>query len=181
MRAGTGYAFFRNDGQQNHAALYITDEIDAEPRLLIDPNDWSKDGTVSLTGTAFSRDGRYLAYAESVAGSDWQTWHVLEVSSGRKLDDELKWLKFGYVAWTSNNKGFYYNRFGEPTPETQFREANLNQRIYYHRVGTKQTQDELIYSRPDHPDWKFATPVTPDGRYLFVVVREADDDRHQIL
>jgi len=181
MRAGKGFAFFRNDGLQNQAALYVADALDAEPRLLLDPNLWSKDGTVSLTRTAFSRDGKYLAYAVSDAGSDWQTWRVLEVASGRRLDDELKWVKFAYVAWTEDGEGFYYNRFDEPRPETRFQAANLNHRVCYHCVGTRQDQDALVYRRPDHPEWKFASPLTPDGRYLILVVREADDDRHGIL
>ncbi len=181
MGTGNGYAFFRNDGLQNHAALYVMDGPDAEPRLLLDPNQWSKDRTVSLTGTAFSRDGQYLAYAVSKAGSDWQTWRVMEVTTGRQLDDELKWTKLSYVAWTDDGKGFYYNRFNEPTPETQFQESNLNQRVYYHRIGTAQDKDVLVFQRPDHPEWKVASPVTPDGRYLILVVREADDDRHRIL
>ncbi len=181
MRAGKGSAFFRNDGLQNHAALHIMDAPGAEPRLLLDPNRWSKDGTVSLTGTAFSRDGLYLAYAVSEAGSDWQTWRVLEVASARRLDDELKWMKFGYVAWTEDGKGFYYNRFDEPKPGTQFQAVNRNQKAYYHHVGTGQDQDAMVYQSPDHPEWKFATPVTPDGRYVIVVVREADDDRHRIF
>jgi len=181
MRAGTGYAYLRNNGLQNHAALYVTETIYGLPRLLIDPNLWSADGTVSLTGTAFSHDGRYLAYAQSEAGSDWQTWRVMEVASGRVLDDELKWTKFAHVSWTNDSKGFYYNRFDEPTPETLFQENNLNHRIYYHVVGIPQRQDKLVYHRPDHPEWKYAALVTPDGRYLIVVVREADDDRHRIV
>jgi prolyl oligopeptidase len=181
MRAGTGYAFFRNDGLQNHAALYIMETMNAEPRLLIDPNRWSTDGSASLTGTEFSRDGRYLAYAVSIRGSDWQTWRVLEISTGRKLPDELKWIKFGNVAWTDDGKGFYYNRFAEPTTQAELRGNNADHRIYYHHVETAQDQDELIYRWPDHPEWKSAPLVSPDGHYLILVVREADDDRHRIL
>jgi prolyl oligopeptidase len=181
MRAGDGYAFFHNDGLQNQAALYVADAPDVEPRLLVDPNQWSKDGTVALTGTAFNADGRYLAYAVSESGSDWQTWRVLEVASGRQLGDELKWLKFANVAWAEDGKGFFYNRYDAPKRETQFQESNLNQKVYYHRVGTGQEQDALVYRRPDHPEWKFANLVTPDGRYLILVAREADDDRHRIL
>ena len=180
-RAGKGYAFFRNDGLRDQAALYVRDVPDAELRLLIDPNRWSKDGTVALTGTSFSRDGRYLAYGVSEAGSDWQTWRVLEVASGRHLDDELKWMKAGQAAWTEDDKGFYYHRYDEPKPETGFQDANLNQKVYYHRVGTGQDKDVLVHRWPDHPEWKCGIVVPPDGRYLILVVREADDDRHRIF
>ncbi len=180
VRVGNGYAFFRNDGLQNHAALYLAEDIDADPQLLIDPNRWSEDGSIALTGTLFSRDGRYLAYAVSEAGSDWQTWHVLDVRSGKRLPDQLKWIKFGYVQWTKDGKGFYYNRFEQPRPETKFQEFSLNQKIYYHRVGTEQDKDLLVYHRPDHPEWRFVSVLARDERYLIIVMREADDDRMRI-
>ncbi|MBX3444967.1 MAG: S9 family peptidase [Planctomyces sp.] len=181
MRAGAGYAYFRNNGLQNHAALYLMDTPDSQPRLLLDPNQWSNDGTMALTGTAFSNDGQRLAYAVSEAGSDWQTWRILDVASGRQLPDELAWMKFANVAWTDDGAGFFYNRYDAPAAETRFQASNLNQRVCYHRLGDLQEQDALVYQRPDHPDWKFANLVTPDGRYLILVVREADDDRHRIL
>lgn len=110
VKAGGRYFFSKNDGLQNQSVLYKQDTLDAEPTVLIDPNKWSKDGTVALGSTSFSDDGRYLAYSVADAGSDWNTWRILEVDTGRLLDDELKWVKFSGTAWTKDNLGFFYGR-----------------------------------------------------------------------
>ncbi len=181
MHVGAGLAYFRNDGLQNHAVLYVVDTPSASPRPLLDPNEWSTDGTVALSGTKFSPDGKYLAYAVSTAGSDWQTWHVLDVSTGKLLADELKWTKFANIAWTKDSNAFYYNRFEEPPPEEQFQATNRNERVYFHHVGTPQNKDELIYEQTGHPEWRVASLLTPDNAYLILVLHETDDDRHRIL
>src|SRR2546421_588163 len=114
-----------------------------KPRVLLDPNKWSKDGTVALSGQAVSDGGKYLAYGVAEAGSDWNTWHVLEVATGEKLGDEVKWVKFSEPAWTRDGKGFFYSRYDEPRGGARFHSLNLNQKLFYHRVGTRQADDVL--------------------------------------
>jgi prolyl oligopeptidase len=175
------YFFRKNDGLQNQSVLYVTDRLDGTPRVLIDPNSWSKDGTVAL-GPADepSPDGRYLAYAVSEAGSDWETIKVLDVATGKPLPEELKWVKFSSMAWTADGKGIFYSRYDEPKPGETFQSVNLNQKVFYHRVGTQQAEDVLVYKRPDHPDWGFQAAVTDDGRYLIITTWQGTDDRYRV-
>jgi len=179
-KVGGRYFYRKNDGLQNQSVLYTLDRLDGEPRMLIDPNTWSKDGTVSLGSTAVSQDARYLAYSVSDAGSDWQTWKVLDVNKGKPLTDELKWVKFSEASWTADNKGFFYSRYDEPKPGETFQSVNLNQKVFYHRVGTPQSDDVLVYKRPDHPDWGFQAAATDDGRYLVITTWQGTDDRYRI-
>ncbi|MGQ9575438.1 MAG: prolyl oligopeptidase family serine peptidase [Thermoguttaceae bacterium] len=180
FKEGGRYYYFKNDGLQNHAVLYVMDRLEGEPRALIDPNQWSKDGTIALSGLGFSDDGQYVAYARSEAGSDWCTWHVLEIDSGRLLPDELKWTKFTRASWTKDGKGFFYSRFEEPQKGAEFQAANLNRRIYYHRLGTPQSADVLVYACPEHPDWWPEGELTEDGRYLVIAIVRGTDERHRI-
>ncbi|RMG42122.1 MAG: S9 family peptidase [Planctomycetota bacterium] len=181
FKRGGRYYFFKNDGLQNQDVLYVMDSLDAEPEVLIDPNTWSKDGTVALAGIAFSDDGRFVAYGVAEAGSDWRTWRVMEIATRRVLEDELKWVKFNTPAWTADGRGFFYARYDEPQPGATFQDINLNQKIYYHRVGTPQSQDVLVYRRPDHPDWGFGVDVTEDGRYLVITIWKGTDDKYRIV
>jgi prolyl oligopeptidase len=180
FRAGSRYFFSKNDGLQNQAVLYVLDKLDGEPRMLIDPNKLSKDGTVALGGTSVSEDGKYVAFSIADAGSDWHTWRVLDVDTGKTLDDELKWIKFTNVAWTHDHKGFFYSRFDEPKKGEEFKALNLNQKVFYHKVGDKQSNDELIYKRPDEPEWGFMPTVTDDGKYLVLVTYKGTDDRCRV-
>ncbi len=109
MKQGGRYYYLKNNGLQNQAVLYVMDSLDGQPRALLDPNRWSKDGTIALAGLGFSDDGKYLAYGRSEAGSDWSTWHVMEIAAGRALDDELKWIKFSQASWTKDGRGFFYS------------------------------------------------------------------------
>jgi prolyl oligopeptidase len=179
-KIGGRYFYRKNDGLQNQSVLYTLDNLDGEPRVLLDPNAWSKDGTVSLEGTSVSPDAKYLAYAVSEAGSDWQTWKVLEVATGKPLADELKWVKFSGASWTADGRGFFYSRYPEPKKDAEFQSLNKNQSVWYHRVGTPQSDDVLVYKRPDHPDWGFAAHVTDDGRYLVLSTWKGTDDRNRI-
>jgi prolyl oligopeptidase len=154
--------------------------LDDEPEILIDPNTWSEDGTIALAGTEFSDDGRYAAYGIQDGGSDWRTWRIMKIDSRELLSDELKWIKFSGIAWTPDSKGFFYARYDEPQEGQQFQSLNLNQKVFYHKVGTDQSEDELIYQRPDHPDWGFGVDVTEDGRYLILTVWKGTDDRYRI-
>ncbi len=180
-KAGGRYFYSKNDGLQNQAVLYKQDSLDSEPSVLIDPNQWSKDGTVALGATSFSDDGRYCAYSVADSGSDWNTWRILDVDTGRLLEDEIKWVKFSGAAWTGDNRGFFYGRYDEPAPGAAFQKTNLNQRVCYHRVGTLQSQDVQVYKRPDEPTWGFALRVTEDGRYLIITVWKGTNDKYRVL
>jgi prolyl oligopeptidase len=168
VRHGDRYFFTRNDGLQDQDVLYRVDTPDGEPRLLLDPNTLSPDGTVALTGWSVSEDGRLLAYGLSSGGSDWQEWRVREVETGRELPDHLKWVKFSAAAWTHDDLGFFYSRYDEPREGRPLEEANFYQKLYYHRLGAPQSADELIYQRPDSKEMGFIASVSEDGRYLLI-------------
>ncbi len=170
-KKGGRYFFERNDGLQNQNVLYWTDRLDKEPKELIDPNKMSKDGTVALSGTSVSENGKYLAYGVQSGGSDWQTWKVREVKTGKDLSDEIKWVKFSVAQWSHDNKGFYYSRYPEPSADSkELTGQNFYQKVYYHKLGTAQAEDTLVFERPDEKTWGFGAGVTDDGRYLLVSV-----------
>ena len=181
FKAGGRYFYFKNDGLQNQSVLYKLESLNADPVVLIDPNKWSKDGTVALGSTSFSDDGRFVAYSTSEAGSDWSTWRILEVETGRQLADELKWVKFSGASWTPDNKGFFYSRYDEPPEGAAFQKTNLNQQVFYHRIGSSQSDDVLVYKRPDEPTWGFGTRVTEDGRYLVIEIWKGTDHKYRIV
>ncbi len=172
IKRGGRYFFTRNDGLQNQSVLYWMASLDAEPIALLDPNALSEDGTVSLTGYSVSKDGTLLAYGLSTSGSDWQEWRVREVDSGRDLNDHIRWTKLTMVSWTHDGQGFFYSRYDAPEEGQTYKVANYYQKLYYHRLGTPQAQDALVYERPDHKEWRFAGTVTEDGRYLVITVRK---------
>jgi len=180
VKHGGRYFYTKNDGLQNQAVLYTMDDLQGEPRVLIDPNTWSKDGTVALAGMAVSDDGNHLAYGVAEAGSDWLSWRVLDIPTGKPLADELKWVKFSGATWTKDGKGFFYCRYDEPKSGEQYQKVNLNQKLYYHRIGAAQTDDVLVYRRTDHPDWGFQTSVTEDGRYLVITIWKGTDSKYRI-
>ncbi len=167
-RAGR-YFYAFNDGLQNQDVLYWMADLDAEPQVLIDPNTLSEDGTVALSGGAVSHDGKYLAYGLSEAGSDWQTWHVRRVDDGEDLPDTIEWVKFSGASWDGENAGFYYSRYDAPQGAA-LKQANYFHKLYYHHLGTDQSQDRLVYERPDQKEWGFDGRVTHDGRYLIINV-----------
>ena len=179
-KVGGRYYYSKNDGLQNQSVLYVLDKLDGEPRVLLDPNSWSKDGTVALAATSFSDDGKYVAYSVADAGSDWNTWRIIEIDSGRLLADELKWIKFSGVSWTNDSRGFFYSRFDAPKEGAAFQGLNKNQKVFYHRIGTPQSEDVLVFKRPDQPDWGFQTSVTEDGRYLIITTWKGTDDKYRI-
>ena len=181
FKAGGRYYFYKNDGLQNQSVLYMIDALDEEPRMLVDPNKWSEDGTVALAGTTFSDDGKYVAYGVAEAGSDWRTWRVMEIATGKVLDDQLKWVKYSGASWTRDSKGFFYGRFDEPEEGAEFQGLTYNQQLFYHRVGAPQSDDMLVYRRPDHPNWGFGTDVTEDGRYLVITVWKGTDDKYRVM
>jgi prolyl oligopeptidase len=174
---GPRYVFSKNDGLQNQSVYYTQETLDAEPRVLLDPNQWSKDGTVALSGLAFSEGGKYLAYGVSEAGSDWSGWKVMHVPTRKVLGDDIRWVKFGGASWTHDDKGFFYSRYPEPEPGRKFQGLPLNQKIYYHRLGAPQSEDVLVYHRPEQPTWNVSGSVTDDGRYLIVYIGDGTTSR----
>ena len=174
------YFYFQNTGLQNQSVLLVQDGRTAPPRLLLDPNTLSADGTVALSATEASDDGHYLAYSISTSGSDWQELHVRDVNTGRDLPDTVKWVKFSGLSWTHDNRGFFYSRYDEPTSGNKMTNTNRNHKLYYHRVGQPQARDELVYDRPDQPDWLFDGTVTDDGQYLIITVAQGTDVRTRL-
>ncbi len=181
FKRGGRYYFTRNDGLQNQSVVWMQQTLKDEATILIDPNSWSADGTVALSGMAFSDDGRFVAYGVQDAGSDWKTWRIMEIESKKILDDELKWVKFSSADWTPDSKGFFYARYPEPQQDAAFQSLNMNMKVYYHRVGTPQSMDVLVYERPDHPEWGFQNSVSEDGKYLILTVWVGTDDRYRIV
>jgi len=180
VKAGK-YYYFKNDGLQNQSVLYAAESLDGKPSVLLDPNTWSSDGTEALAGLSFSDDGRYLAYARSGAGSDWQEWFVRDLATGLDLDDRVQWTKFTNTAWTPDGRGFFYARFDAPAEGEAFKALNTNQKVFYHRAGSAQADDVLVYARPDQPRWGFAPIVSEDGRYLILSSYVGTDPRNRVF
>lgn len=181
LRRGGRYFQLRNSGLQNQDVLDVRESLDGEPRLLLDPNELSADGTVALSAWAVSPDGRWLAYATSNSGSDWLTWRVRDVDSGTDLPDRLEWSKFSGAAWRADSSGFYYARYDAPAAGEAYEGANYFQKLYFHRRGTAQDEDVLVYHRPDQKDWGFGTEVSADGRYLVLHVWVGTDRRNLLF
>ncbi len=178
---GGRYFQFRNSGLQNQSVLYVMRTLDDDGEVLLDPNALSSDGTVALTNWSLSRDGRFLAYALSSSGSDWQTWRVRDVHMRDDLPDRIEWSKFGPATWLHDGSGFYYTRFDEPEPSAAYTAANFNQKICFHRLDSEQADDTLVLARSDHPDWRFGTQISDEGRYLIVHVRNSTARRNRIF
>jgi prolyl oligopeptidase len=175
------YFFSRNDGLQNQSVIYWTDSLEAEPKVLIDPNTLSEDGTVALNGYMMSRDGKWMAYGLSRGGSDWTEWHVREVETGKDLDDHLKWIKFSSVSWDKELKGFYYGRYDAPQEGAELQQKTEFPKICYHALGTPQAEDRLIFEAPEHKDWSFGSRVTDDGNYLIITVRRGTARKNKVF
>ncbi len=180
-KEGGRYFYSRNSGLQNQSVLYVAERLDAEPRVLLDPNTLSADGTVALAGSAVSEDGKYLAYGTASAGSDWNEWRVRDIASGNDLADHLKWVKFSGASWAKDGSGFYYSRYAEPQPNQALQETNYNQKLYFHRIGDDQAKDTLVYERPDHKEWGFGASVSDDGKFLIVYVTQGTDEKNRLF
>jgi len=175
------YFYFKNDGLQNQSVLYTLKTLDDEPKVLLDPNKLSEDGTIALSGLSISEDGKLLAYSLSASGSDWQEWKVRDVETGEDLQDYLKWIKFSGASWTHDNQGFFYSRYDEPNEKTQLEDVNYYQKLYYHQLGKPQSEDALIYHRPDQKEWGFSGGVTEDGRYLIISIWLGTDSKNLVF
>lgn len=181
FQRGGKYFYSKNDGLQNQSVLYVMDGLHATPRVLLNPNTLSKDGTVALDSYSVSEDGRFMAYSLAASGSDWVEWRVRDVKTAEDTPDHLRWSKFSGAAWAHDGSGFYYNRYAEPDPSKQLEAANYNQQVYFHELGTAQPDDRLVYERPDHKEWMFGTEVTDDGKYLVLEVAKDTGARNGVF
>ena len=169
-REGPWYFEFRNDGLQNHSVLYVQEGLGGEARILLDPNAWSADGTVSLAGNSVSPSGRYIAYAKSDGGSDWRDWFVREVASGEDMPDRITFTKFTGVSWAPDESGFYYSRY--PVDEQGAGDGGKAVSVYFHELGTDQAEDRLVLQMPPDEGRNAYASVTEDGAYLTVTLQE---------
>ncbi len=179
IKEGDRYFYTRNSGLQNQAVLYTVTSLDAQPQMILDPNTLSADGTVALSGMQVSPDGKFLAYSLSSSGSDWQEWKVRDVAANTDLSDQIKWVKFSGASWTRDGKGFFYSRYDEPKGDA-LKGTNYFQKVYYHKLGTPQSEDVLVYERPDQKDWLFGGAVTDDGNYLIITVYQGTDIKTRV-
>ena len=181
VKRGGRYLQLRNTGLQNQDVLFVLESLTAEPRLLLDPNTLSTDGTVALNSWEASPDGKWLAYSTSASGSDWQIWHVRSIDTGEDLPDVIEWSKFSEAAWLPDGSGFFYVRYDAPQAGEEFQGANYFQKLFFHRCGTQQSADVLVYERLDEKEWGFEPHVSEDGRYLVVNVLQGTDIRNRVF
>jgi prolyl oligopeptidase len=180
LKRGKSYFYTENSGLQNQAVLYMRRGLKGEKKLVLDPNTLSTDGTVALGPWNATENGKYLAYAVANAGSDWEEIRVRDIEKAKDLPDTLKWVKFSGIAWTKDNKGFFYSRYAEPKSENAMLAKNEGQKLYYHRVGNPQAKDQLILERPDHPRWNIDATVSDDGEYVIIYVVDGTNPNNRI-
>ena len=178
---GGRFFYSHNTGLQNQSVLYVTEALDQPGRVLLDPNTLSKDGTVSLTESTPSEDGKLLVYGTSAGGSDWQEFRVRDVATGQDLADVVKWVKFSNASWAKDGSGFFYSRYDEPKAGDALKGKNEFQKLFFHKIGTEQSADALIYERKDHADWGFGGHVTDDGNYLIIHVSQGTDPKNRVF
>ncbi len=172
-KRGGSYFYIKNDGLRNHGVLYRQQTLDSEPEAVLDPNTFSEDGTVALSALGIARNGILLAYSVSEGGSDWQTIFVRDMTTGKDLEDRVEWVKFSSITWTNDSRGFFYCRYPAPEQGQAYSQVNYNQTVCYHRVGTPQSEDAVVYSTPDRPEQFFYPSLSDDGRYLMLSIRQS--------
>jgi prolyl oligopeptidase len=180
IRAGGRTFWTANTGRQDHAVLHVRDAPDGEPRVLIDPNTFSADGSVSMSTWTPSPDGSLLAYGVRDSGSDWQTFHIRDAAIGRDLADSLRWVKFSDIVWTKDGGGFFYSRYDEPEGDPRTA-PNAEHQLFHHRVGTPQSADRLVLRSEDHPEATLGAQVSDDGRYALVHQHRTRRNRTYLL
>ena len=175
---GDNTFYFHNNGLQPHSVLYVTPSLDAEPRVLLDPDTLSDDGTRSLGGLSVSWDGTLLAYAVSDGGSDWRTWHLRDIATGEDLEDTVSWAKFSGADWAPDNSGFFYSRY--PEPENPLEQVNEFQSVWFHKVGTPQSEDVLVFEDREHPRRGHSVSVPEEGDRIFLYDWEGTEDKNRL-
>ena len=178
-KAGGYYFFTKNDGLQNQSVLYVRKGLKGADRVLIDPNSWAKDGATALDSWVPSKNGTLLAYSIQDGGSDWRTLRVLDSATGKVLPDEIKWAKFTNISWVGND-GFLYSRFAEPKEGAAFQQLNYNQTVYYHKIGTPQSEDKAVYATPDKPEYGHSAQVTHDGKWAVITTSSGTDEKYEL-
>jgi len=166
FKEGGKYFYYKNDGLQSQSVLFVQDNLESEGKILLDPNTLSEDGTVALSDISVSNDGKYLGYSIARAGSDWNEIYVKDIASGNDLEDHIMWVKFSGISWL--NDGFFYSSYDEPKEGTALTDANQNQKVYYHKMGTKQADDKLIFQNPEFPNRGYGAAATEDGKFLIL-------------
>ncbi|UVW27035.1 prolyl oligopeptidase family protein [Massilia sp. H6] len=179
-KEGGQYFYTRNDGLQNQSVLFTQKSLGDTPRVLLDPNTLAADGTVALAGIEVSPDGKLLAYSTAASGSDWNEIRVRDIATGKDLEDHIKFVKFSSTAWTKDGKGFFYSRYDEPKEATKLADVNYFQKLYFHRIGTPQSLDTLVYDRPDQKEWGFGGQTTDDGRYLVITTTKGTAPKYRV-
>lgn len=179
VKRGNRYFYLRNSGLQNQNPLYVRDSLTSEPRLLIDPNSWAADGATALSDWVPSPDGSKLLYSVQDGGSDWRILHVLDVTTGKQTSEEIRWAKFTGLAWVGE-EGFLYSRFPEPAAGQDFQALNYDQAVYFHRIGTPQSEDQLVFATPDHREYMHSAGVTSDGRWAIITSSVGTDARYEV-
>lgn len=174
FKRGSRYFYYYNSGLQNQNVLYVQDSLTAEAEVFLDPNSFCKDGLQSISGTAFTKDGEFCAYGVRTKGSDWVTVKFMKVSSKEQLPDILEKVKFSCLNWTHDHKGIFYNRYekSESKQDGTETESNINQKLYYHFLGTEQSKDILVAEALDHPKWMIHADVSDDGHYIILTASE---------
>jgi prolyl oligopeptidase len=180
FKRGTRYFFSKNNGLQNQSVVYTVDKWTDTPRVLLDPNTWSKDGTVALGGLEISDDAKYAAYSVAEAGSDWHVIRVVDVATSQPLPDEIKWVKFSGISWTKDDKGFFYSRFPAVETGKTYQSLNRDQKVYYHRLGMPQSDDVVVWYDAAQPEWNYGAEVSEDGRYLIITTTQGTAAKNQV-
>jgi len=178
---GAQWFYTHNDGLQNQSVLFASEDPEKPARVMLDPNGLSTDGTVAFKGAGFSDDGKLMAYGLSEAGSDWETWRVRDVASGKDLPDQVRWAKFTGASWRKDGSGFYYSGFQASDAGQSLKAQSQYHTVFFHRLGTAETQDAKVYVRSDEPDWFVGAQVTDDGRYLIVTANHGTDVKNTLL
>ena len=179
VKAGGRYFYTRNSGLLNQAQLFVRKGLHGTPRLLLDPNGWASDGATALDSWEPSDSGKHLLYSVQDGGSDWRVLHVLDVATGKRLPDEIRWAKFTELGWVGD-EGFLYSRFPKPAEGTAFQGRNYDHAVYFHRLGTRQEEDRLVYATPEHREFNHEATVTQDERYAVIRSSSGTDERHQV-
>ncbi len=181
FKVGGKYFYYKNDGLQNQSVLYIADSVSDKGRVFFDPNKLSTDGTVALSGISFSDDGKLMAYGLATAGSDRTEWRVRDVATEKDLTDTLRPNRQGGISWMKDNSGFFYSRFPEAGKGIELRDLNFNQKLYFHQLSTPQTDDVLIYDRPDNKEFFVSGSVTEDGNFLIIYVGKGTSPQNMVF